>query len=245
MSTDRLFARTYDSIAALADFTREVFVRDQMDQRILAPVDFVIEELFTNMVKYATGSDAAVRVGLTKIPGGVEVTLTDFGVDRFDPTQGPEVDIHAPIEQRRPGGLGLHLIRKMVDSIAYDYQAEGRQGRITFRKTIPDRRGSKLGGEMLAIDFGADPGVVAIAGRLDAAQCPAAQAFLDKVQGTVNLDCRKLEYISSAGLGVLLKTQKRLMASGGKLKLTGVNPHLRDIFSYSGFDQIFEIEAAP
>ena len=98
---------------------------------------------------------------------------------------------------------------------------------------------------MLAIDFGADAGVVAIAGRLDAAQCPAAQAFLDKVQGTVTLDCRKLEYISSAGLGVLLKTQKRLMAAGGKLKLAGVNPHLRDIFAYSGFDQIFEIEAAP
>jgi anti-sigma B factor antagonist len=96
---------------------------------------------------------------------------------------------------------------------------------------------------MLAIDFGA-PGVVVVTGRLDAAQCVAAQAFLDKVQGLVTLDCAGLEYISSAGLGVLLKTQKRLMAAQGKLKLTGVNPHLRDIFAYSGFDQIFEIEAA-
>jgi anti-anti-sigma factor len=244
VTTDRLFARSYDSIAPLADFTREVFTRDQMDLRILPPVDFVIEELFTNMVKYAIGSDAAVRVSLTKVAGGVEVSLTDFGVERFDPTQAPEVDINAPIEQRRPGGLGLHLIRKMVDSIHYDYEAANRQGSITFRKTIPDRRGSKSGGEMLAIENGADPGVVVIAGRLDAAQCPAAQAFLDKVSGTVNLDCRKLEYISSAGLGVLLKTQKRLMAGQGKLKLTGVNPHLRDIFAYSGFDQIFEIEAA-
>ena len=77
------------------------------------------------------------------------------------------------------------------------------------------------------------------------AQAPAAQTFLDTVQGSVTLDCRGLEYISSAGLGVLLKTQKRLLASGGKLKLTGVNRHLQDIFRYSGFDQIFEIEAAP
>jgi len=244
MSTNRLFARTFDSIGPLADFTREVFTRDQVDFRILAPVDFVIEELFTNMVKYAHGSDAAVQVSVTRIPGGVEVSLTDFGVDRFDPTQAPDVDIHAPIEQRRPGGLGLHLIGKMVDSIDYDYQAETRQGRIIFRKTIPDRRGNKLGGDMLAIEFGAEPGVVVVAGRLDAAQCPAAQAFLDKVDGAVNLDCHKLEYISSAGLGVLLKTQKRLMAQGGKLRLSGVNPHLRDIFAYSGFDQIFEIEAA-
>jgi anti-anti-sigma regulatory factor len=43
---------------------------------------------------------------------------------------------------------------------------------------------------------------------------------------------------------VLLKTQKRLMASSGGLRLAGVSRHLRDIFQYSGFDQIFEIEAA-
>jgi anti-sigma B factor antagonist len=96
---------------------------------------------------------------------------------------------------------------------------------------------------MLTIDFGGD-GVVVISGRLDAAQCPAAQAFLDGVDGTVNLDCSKLEYISSAGLGVLLKTQKRLMTSAGKLRLTGISRHLQDIFLYSGFDQIFEIEPA-
>jgi anti-sigma B factor antagonist len=96
---------------------------------------------------------------------------------------------------------------------------------------------------MLAMNFGAD-GTVVISGRLDASQCPAALAFLEKVDGTVSLDCRGLEYISSAGLGVLLKTQKRLGGTGGKLRLTGVNRHLEDIFRYSGFDQIFEIEPA-
>ena len=96
---------------------------------------------------------------------------------------------------------------------------------------------------MLSIDFGAG-GAVVIAGRLDAAQAQAAQTFLDGVQGAVTLDCSGLEYISSAGLGVLLKTQKRLMAANGKLKLAGVNRHLLDIFRYSGFDRIFEIEAA-
>jgi anti-sigma B factor antagonist len=94
---------------------------------------------------------------------------------------------------------------------------------------------------MLAIDYGAD-GVVVIAGRLDAAQSPAAQAFLDQVQGPATLDCKRLEYVSSAGLGVLLKTQKRMMASGTKLKLTGLSRHLREIFQYSGFDRIFEID---
>jgi anti-anti-sigma factor len=96
---------------------------------------------------------------------------------------------------------------------------------------------------MLKIESGGD-GVVVMAGRLDAAQAAAAQAFLDGVQGTVTLDMSRLEYISSAGLGVLLKTQKRLLGGSGKLRLAGVGKHLRDIFVYSGFDQIFEIQPA-
>ena len=151
--------------------------------------------------------------------------------------------MNLPIEQRTPGGLGLHLIKQMVDFIEYQYLEESRTSRITFRKTTVDRRRKPRDNKMLAIDFGAD-GKVVIAGRLDAAQCPAAQSFLDRVEGPVTLDCSRLEYISSAGLGVLLKTQKRLMASAGKLRLAGVNRHLQDIFQYSGFDQIFEIDPA-
>jgi anti-anti-sigma factor len=97
---------------------------------------------------------------------------------------------------------------------------------------------------MLTIEGGDGGEPVRIAGRFDAAQAPSAQAFLDRTHGVVTLDCRRLDYISSAGLGVLLKTQKRLMGSGGKLRLVGVSPHIRDIFAYSGFDQIFEIELA-
>ena len=96
---------------------------------------------------------------------------------------------------------------------------------------------------MLTMESGSG-GSVLIIGRLDAAQAQVAQSFLDSVAGNVDLDCSRLEYISSAGLGVLLKTQKRLMAGAGRLRLRGVSRHVRDILVYSGFDQIIEIEAA-
>lgn len=96
---------------------------------------------------------------------------------------------------------------------------------------------------MLTIESGSD-GMVVIGGRLDAAQSPKAQAYLDQLSGQINLDCRALEYISSAGLGVLLKTQKRLLPASGRLRLIGVGPHLFDILKYSGFNQIFDIETA-
>ncbi len=93
---------------------------------------------------------------------------------------------------------------------------------------------------MLTLEAGPDD-TVRVAGRLDAAQAAAAQSFLDRTSGEVVLDCRELDYISSAGLGVLLKTQKRLAAAGGRLRLRGLSPHVRDIFVYSGFDQIIDI----
>jgi anti-sigma B factor antagonist len=88
------------------------------------------------------------------------------------------------------------------------------------------------------------PGQVRLSGRLDAAQAGAAQAALDLAQGVVTLDCSALEYIASAGLGVLLKTQKRLKAAGGGLRLTGLNAHVFDVFAYAGFDRVFEIDRA-
>ena len=92
----------------------------------------------------------------------------------------------------------------------------------------------------------ADDGTVIVEGRLDAAQAVKAQAFLDQIEGQCVLDLAKLEYISSAGLGVLLKTHKRLMGAGSGIKLINVNNHIHDIFRYSGFDKLFEIvPAAP
>lgn len=87
-------------------------------------------------------------------------------------------------------------------------------------------------------------GRVLLEGRLDAAQAPRAQEFLDRMTEQCVLDMGKLEYISSAGLGVLLRTHKRLMGSGRGLKLVNVNRHISDIFTYSGFDKLFEIEPA-
>lgn len=93
---------------------------------------------------------------------------------------------------------------------------------------------------MFEIEFTSED-TVAVAGRLDAAQAVKAQTFLDQVAGQCVLDLAKLEYVSSAGLGVFLKTHKRLMGSGSGIKLINVNHHIHDIFRYSGFDKLFEI----
>jgi len=95
---------------------------------------------------------------------------------------------------------------------------------------------------MFEIEYG-DSGAVMCRGRLDAAQCEKAEAFMGELEGEHTLDFAGLEYISSAGLGILLKTQKRLAGSSAGLKIINVNNHIFDVFRYSGFHAIFDIEA--
>lgn len=94
---------------------------------------------------------------------------------------------------------------------------------------------------MFDIEFN-DQGQINVSGRLDAAQSAKAQEFLDQVAGQCVVNMAQLEYISSAGLGVLLKTHKRLMAGSSGLQLINVNSHINDIFRYSGFDKLFNIK---
>ena len=96
---------------------------------------------------------------------------------------------------------------------------------------------------MFAIGYGPG-GTIAFTGRLDAAQCAKAAEFIDAADASQPFDFAALEYISSAGLGVLLKTHKRLLASGKRLRLINVNRHIYDIFRFSGFDQVFDVERA-
>ena len=143
MTAQRQFRRSFGSLQEIFAFTSEYFSIHGVDPQLQPSVDLTLEELFTNMVKYSPTGDANVRIEMAVSDGGVEVTLTDYDVDRFDVTQAPDADIGLPIEERRPGGLGLHLIRRMVDFLHYEYSDESRQSRITFRKTAA--RSSGLG----------------------------------------------------------------------------------------------------
>jgi anti-anti-sigma factor len=98
---------------------------------------------------------------------------------------------------------------------------------------------------MLDIHVG-DNGSVVLAGRFDASQAAKAEAFFDAVSGAVVLDLKDLQYISSLGLGTLVRVEKRLRGSvGGGLTLINVSPHVRDVLAYAGLDMIFKIGPPP
>jgi len=91
----------------------------------------------------------------------------------------------------------------------------------------------------------ADVTVVAIAGNLDSNTSPQAQQAFDAILSgggrKVAVDCTALDYISSAGLRVLLGTAKRLTAAGGGVRMFGLNETVREVFDISGFSKILAV----
>jgi phosphoserine phosphatase RsbU/P len=135
-AAQRSFPRSIAELDSIVAFTADAIARLGVAPSLQGPVDFVIEELFTNMVKYSAASKAAIDIEIKPIDAGIEVCIIDRDVEEFDVTQARPVDINAPIEEREPGGLGLHLIRTMVDAMTYEYSERSRESRICFRKTI-------------------------------------------------------------------------------------------------------------
>ena len=128
------YKRGFDQIGELVADTEKFFADQNIDQCLRMKVDLSLEELFVNMVTYNTESDQDIQVEMKPIDGGIEVSLTDYDVERFDPTIVREVDVDAPLAERNPGGLGLYLVLKMADSIHYEYH--DRKSKITFTNRV-------------------------------------------------------------------------------------------------------------
>lgn len=128
------YSRNFDQLQEIVKDTEQFFEANHIDDSLRMKVDLSLEELFVNMVNYNTETDQDILVEMRSIDGGIEVSLTDFDVERFDPTLTPDVDIDAPLSERSPGGLGLYLVLKMADSINYQYN--GRKSKITFTNSV-------------------------------------------------------------------------------------------------------------
>ena len=86
---------------------------------------------------------------------------------------------------------------------------------------------------------------IELSGRLDTTTAPELEGALDgALAGASDLvfDFKGLEYISSAGLRVLLSAQKKMSASGGSMKIVGANDAIREVFEVTGFINILTVE---
>ena len=87
-----------------------------------------------------------------------------------------------------------------------------------------------------------DEDTINLYGRFDASQSDKATNFFADINQTTRVNFENLDYISSAGLGVLVSVQKRLKTDSKQLILYNMNNHIRDILEWARFDLIFELE---
>ena len=122
-------------IELLAGFMDRVAEENDLDPGLAMQINLAIEEAATNVIMYAypEGTEGEVDLGASRQGDNLIFTLADTGIP-FDPTAAPEADTSASLEDRPIGGLGIHLVRTIMDSVSYK-RAEGKNV-LTMTKHI-------------------------------------------------------------------------------------------------------------
>ena len=121
-------------IALLPEFVETVADQAKLSLETTSNLNLALEEAVANVISYAypEGTDGVVDIDACVTEHEVSFVITDSG-KAFDPTAKEELDINAGVEERPIGGLGIHLVRTIMDTVSYERKEE--QNILTITKT--------------------------------------------------------------------------------------------------------------
>ena len=107
-------------VSLLSGFVDRIRKENDLAPALAARIHLALEEAVSNVIMYAYPEGTAGNMVLDAVRDGnrLQFTLVDRG-KAFDPTTVPEANPEAPLEERPVGGLGIHLVRAIMDSISY------------------------------------------------------------------------------------------------------------------------------
>jgi len=113
-------ANDVSELHAAAEKTTDFLEAHHASPKIIFAANLAIEEIVTNIIKYGYDDDAphVVDIRLSLENNCLHITIIDDGHE-FDPFDHPEPDVNLPLEEREPGGLGIHFVKSLLDSCAY------------------------------------------------------------------------------------------------------------------------------
>jgi serine/threonine-protein kinase RsbW len=114
---------------ALTEFSRQ----QALPPGVVHDLNIALEEILINIISYGytDSCEHEIKVRLSAQPGEVKAEVEDDG-QAFDPLEAPEPDTAQSLEKRKVGGLGIHLVRKLMDSL--QYKRQGDRNLLTMRK---------------------------------------------------------------------------------------------------------------
>ncbi len=118
------------------DFLEEVCNEYRIDRELFKMLNLAMEEWVANVISYAYEEGVKGDVELTTYmeSGRLTITVKDRGTP-FDPTKQNDVDVDAGLEDRKIGGLGIHLVRSIMDTVEYRRTTDG-YNEVTLTKKI-------------------------------------------------------------------------------------------------------------
>lgn len=125
-SVEARFPGSLESLPLLHDVVARFCLAQAVPADAGFKIDLALEEVFSNIVRHGYGDGRAheIAVRLERRYGRVRIQVDDDGRP-FDPLRAPQVDTAAPLEERRPGGLGIHLVRQLLDQVRYQRRETG------------------------------------------------------------------------------------------------------------------------
>ena len=113
-----------------------------LSQRFIFEINLALDELFTNIISYGFSDDDEHDIKVSIIPQGekIIISIEDDGVP-FNPADAETPDLECTIENCKIGGLGIHIIKKLMDEVCY--QRCDNKNILTMKKSIKDIKSSK------------------------------------------------------------------------------------------------------
>ncbi|MEB3285729.1 MAG: ATP-binding protein [Candidatus Sericytochromatia bacterium] len=132
-----------DHVGVARDFVAEIAKAVPMTERQVYELELAVDEALTNVVEHACEGreDAYVELAVSHTDAQFTILITHDGAS-FDPGTQPDVDLKAYIAERRVGGLGLFLIKKLMDEVEYSTGDDG-LSRIRLVKHHPGSAGAR------------------------------------------------------------------------------------------------------
>ena len=126
-------------VAELSNFQKSFYEKMNLEKSLARQLRLAVEEAVVNVIEYAYPADTEGSVDITMMFDGhwLKVVIDDSGV-AFDPTIEKKADTTLSVEERRVGGLGIHLVRELMDSINYE-RIDG-HNILTMKKKVKEER---------------------------------------------------------------------------------------------------------
>lgn len=122
MMNELTVKREIESLALIVKLIDDFVKLYELDEQTGYLLNLTAEELFTNMVKYSSEGTGDINIILSFEKNKVMMKFKDHGVDEFDVTKARQPDFDASLEDKRIGGLGIHLVKEMMDKVEYEYK---------------------------------------------------------------------------------------------------------------------------